>query len=483
MEELKISLLGGKNEIGGNKVLFEHKDTKLMLDFGLSFDKYKEYFAEFLQPRKCNAFLDFIEFDLLPNIQGIYRKDYCLHCGINFPEKRFLNALLLSHAHIDHSGLIHFLREDMPIFCTEETFLILQALEETSTRGFMDLVNLSLDFHFTPTKKGGYKRLEGEKSKIERNFFIMKPYEKYKVGDIEVQAIPVDHSLPGACAFIIYTDKGNIVYTGDFRFHGRRKELSKKFVEISKNALPEIMICEGTRIDEKDNVTEEDVEKASKEIVEKTDGLVVVNYPIRDLDRLLTFFNVARATGRKLVVNLRQAYLLKLFEKLGNYPKLDEVCIYVERKGWGLISDEFYFLVPEKGWVKGSEIDKKHVKSDYFKWERKFLDLDNVVTYKDLREHPEDFIFRCDYFELQELIDIKPKNGCYIRSLTEPFSEDMLIEENRVKNWLEHFNLLPIHQIHASGHLNGLEIKEMLKEINPKNIIPIHTKHPELFFE
>jgi len=481
--KVQIFLLGGKNEIGGNKVLLQHKQTKVLLDFGLSFDTYKKYFAEFLQPRKCNAFLDFIEFNLLPKMEGIYRKDYCLHCGIAFPKNPAVDSILISHAHIDHAGLIHFLREDIPIYCSEETFLILKALEETSTRSFMDLINLSLDFHFTLTKKGKYKRLEGEEAKIERNFVIMRPYEKYEIGDIVVQLIPVDHSLPGASGFIIYTDEGNIGYTGDFRFHGRKGELSKKFVNICKEASLETLICEGTRIDEKENLTEEDVEKLSKEVVDKTDGLVVVNYPLRDLDRLLTFFKVAKATGRKLVVNLKQAYLLKLFEKFGNYPKLSEVAVYVERKGWGLISDEFYFFFPDKGWIRGKELEKKLIDNDYFKWEREFLDLSNVVTYKQLRDHPEEFIFRCDYFELQELIDIRPKNGCYIRSLTEPFSEDMLVSERRVENWLKHFNLFPAHQIHASGHANGLEIKEMINEINPQNLIPIHTLHPELFFK
>jgi ribonuclease J len=82
---------------------------------------------------------------------------------------------------------------------------------------------------------------------------------------------------------------------------------------------------------------------------------------------------------------------------------------------------------------------------------------------------------------LNELIDIKPNSGIYIRSITEPFSEDMIIEENRVKNWLRHFKLLPIHQVHASGHANGNEIKKMIREIQPRKLVPIHTEFPQFF--
>jgi ribonuclease J len=58
---VNIKIFGGEREIGGNKILIEFKNTRLMLDFGLSFSQEKKYFSEFLKPRMLNGFLDWVE--------------------------------------------------------------------------------------------------------------------------------------------------------------------------------------------------------------------------------------------------------------------------------------------------------------------------------------------------------------------------------------------------------------------------------------
>jgi len=81
-------------------------------------------------------------------------------------------------------------------------------------------------------------------------------------------------------------------------------------VKKAKKVSPTTMICEVTRIDQKENITESDIEKRATKIISDSKDLVIVDYPIRDLDRLLTFYNVAKNTDRTLVVNLKQAYIL-----------------------------------------------------------------------------------------------------------------------------------------------------------------------------
>src|SRR5665811_72097 len=114
-----LTFYGGVNEIGGNKILLEDWDTRLFLDFGMSFSLANQYFDEFMQPRKCNGIVDLLEFGLLPDLEGIYRCDYLDHCKLPSEETRSIDGVLLSHAHMDHSSYIHYLREDIPIHCTQ----------------------------------------------------------------------------------------------------------------------------------------------------------------------------------------------------------------------------------------------------------------------------------------------------------------------------------------------------------------------------
>jgi len=239
------------------------------------------------------------------------------------------------------------------------------------------------------------------------------------------------------------------------------------------------MISEGTRIDSPITETEEDIEIRAKNIISEFKGLVIVNFPVRDLDRLLTFYKVAKDSDRTLVVNLKQAYMLKLFTGRG-YPELEDVEVYIPKRGWGLIGDDS-FVCFDGEWLCGSQMDPSHKFSDYKNWEKEFIEGENSVNYMDLREEPEKYIFRCDFFELKELIDVKPENAVYIKSVTEPFDEEMEFDEKRIMNWLNHFNLLPVHKMHVSGHASGKELLDMIREVQPEVLYPVHTEHKELF--
>ena len=467
-----LTFYGGVNEIGGNKILLEDQDRKIFLDFGMSFSLTNKYFDEFMQPRKCNGIFDLIEFDLLPDLKGLYRCDYMRHCRCKPKEKPNFDAILLTHAHMDHSAYIHYIRDDIPIYCTQASKDIMQALDETSSTGTTELIWLRESFKMYINKKGEYSRLQGEKTKVERKYELIDE-KTFGVGDTKIDALPVSHSLEGATAYILHTENGTVVYTGDFRFHGYKGNLTRKFIKKAADTEPVALITEGTRVDSGDGLTENDVKEGVMERVERTKNLVVVNFPIRDTDRMISFYEVAKNTNRSLVINLKQAHLLHLFEKSGiSTPRIDDehIRIYVPRKGWGVFGDDRF--------------PRRIQYQDYDKWEREFLEHPNIVTADEIKKEQESFIFRCDFFELKELIDIRPKDGStYIRSVCEPFDIEMELDLEKVKNWLKHFGLFPYHQIHASGHLNRDELYYVIGEINPDNIYPIHTEHPKMFRE
>jgi len=99
---------GGVGEIGGNKVLLEDQDTSVFLDFKMSFRQSGLYFSEFLNPRKCNGLGDYFATGLLPDIPGVYREDYLRHMGRK-KEDQLVDAVFISHAHIDHMAYVHHL--------------------------------------------------------------------------------------------------------------------------------------------------------------------------------------------------------------------------------------------------------------------------------------------------------------------------------------------------------------------------------------
>ncbi|MBN2156745.1 MAG: MBL fold metallo-hydrolase [Candidatus Lokiarchaeota archaeon] len=468
---MKIDVLGGRNEIGGNKVLIEHKGTRILMDFGMSFNTTGMYFSEFLQPRKCDGLKDFFEMGLLPDIKGIYREDYVEHMG-RPKEDRSVDALFLSHAHADHAQYIHFLRWDIPIYCTHATKLILQALEETGSGGFKDLVTVCETYKHYINKKGEWSRIDRKHGEYvhDRTFHIMDSCSgtnvgKVKIGSLEIECCLVDHSLPGACGFIIYSDEGNLAYSGDIRFHGYHGEYSHAFVEKVKAANPEWLLMEGTRIKDMHSIGELKVREEISKLVSNNQGLVFVEHPIRDLDRVKSIYDSARDNQRQFAVNLKLAYLIELLGDISPFA-IDEVKILVPNKGWGLLC---------KDGCTDHQISK-----DYFKWEQDFIHRENAITVRDLVENPQHYVVSMNMWEIKHLIDIQPKGAIWIKSSCEPFTDDMELDEERKSNWLNRFGI-PEYHAHASGHASGKEIHQIIRDVRPNHVIPIHTEHPELY--
>jgi ribonuclease J len=323
-------------------------------------------------------------------------------------------------------------------------------------------------------KTGQLVRSRGEEYHSPRTMVVFEPTKRFSIDSIEVEPLPVDHSVPGVSGFILHTSKGSIAYTADIRFHGRRRSDSEAFVERCGQSNPDILLCEGTRVHETFSKTEFEVENDVKAVVGKTEKLVVCSYPTRDLDRLLSFYNAAKESGRDLVIDMKQAHLLDLFQMSDHwkavFPRSTDknIRVYIPRKNWGLLGKDI------------SQWTEKLVLEDYKEWEKPFLDQSNRSDYQFVSSHQKDLIFYCSDFQLKELIDVRPEAGSqYIRSTTEPFDDEMEISEGKVLNWLVHFGLITkkdqLTRSHISGHGDGNQIKHVIEGSKAKTLVPIHT--------
>jgi len=63
-----LTFYGGVNEIGGNKILLQDRDTRVFFDFGMSFAMKKQFYSPpFLSPRSEKSLQ---ELGILPQITG-----------------------------------------------------------------------------------------------------------------------------------------------------------------------------------------------------------------------------------------------------------------------------------------------------------------------------------------------------------------------------------------------------------------------------
>ena len=493
-----LTFYGGVKEIGGNKILLQDSGTALFFDFGISFSRRYEYFEEYLKPRPGVGLLDLLEMELLPPLLSIYRQDLVAE---NETWQRFepppqrpelhIDGVLLSHAHVDHSGHISFLKEDIPIYTRAMSAFIAKAMQDSGPTDFERDV-----CYFSPRKmREGYLWPEGPY--CQRQFVFvdglplgeeaksfwqesptktraLNPYKMpitgNQVGSLRFRHFPVDHSIFGASAFAVETSLGWIGYTGDLRLHGKGAGFTQHFIQELHSLRPYILLCEGTRAvketrHQATDATEEDVYHNALEATRETRGLVVADFGPRNVERLLLFHQIAQQTSRCLVILAKDAYLLEAM---------------------GLVSPE----VPE---LKSSPdiLIYQDLKAIPAHWEKKIRQErypDRMVAAPQIQSNPGDYILCFSFWDAKNLIDIKPQGGTYIYSTSEAYNEEQRIDLRRLRNWVKHFDMRFVGDpdtgergFHASGHATGPELLELIKAVKPQILIPIHTEKPRYF--
>jgi len=238
----RLTVLDGATTIGGTKLLFEAGDTRLLFDFGLSYATMGAYFEEFLQPRTAAGLTDYLVTGLLPRL-NLYRSDLTALLGQMQPalagqlaDAGQIDACFITHGHVDHTGSLSFLNEAIPLYATPVTSALLRAVEETQpSPGPEDGIT---DFILRPNLGPSN---HGRRALLDLPGPVTFP-------DCRVTPFPVDHSIPGACAYLVEWDGGSLVYTGDLRFHGRMGDRTRSSMEALAAAHPDHLIIEGTNL-------------------------------------------------------------------------------------------------------------------------------------------------------------------------------------------------------------------------------------------
>lgn len=420
---MQLTIYRGTKEVGGTMIEIITGNTRILLDAGYPLFLNGEVINEELVKRPDQ---ELMELGVIPKVKGLYRWD-----------KRSFDAVLISHAHSDHFGLLNYIHPDIPIY-----------LSETTDK----LIEMNLTFPIPD-----YSR---------RSRISIPMYESFSIGDITVRPYRMDHSAFQAAAFEIKCEGKTILYTGDFRGHGRRREYLERFLKEAEKE-PDLLLIEGTTLGRagEEECTEEELEAQCKQVIanqqamDQKSGIVLCQPTSQNIDRVVSFYKAAKACGKIFVMDIYTANLLYELKKLGNddlpVPSLWRPDIRVfypmmlTKKMEKLLGKQYTKRFRAYG-ISGKAISRK---------QNEIVMLDRPSMLADLK--------------LMRL-----KNGTLIYSQWQVYRDKPY--QVRLEEYLKSRGFTDCY-LHTSGHAFEEDIKKVIKGLSPKEIVPIHTFCPEAF--
>ncbi|WP_269078045.1 MBL fold metallo-hydrolase [Alicyclobacillus acidoterrestris] len=324
----------------------------------------------------------------------------------------------MSHCHLDHTGLLPYLRQDLPVFTSSDTYHMLQALDAVS-----DGPRTPLAYRPTP------------------------PETWVEFGPLRLQFVHVDHGTPGASAIFIETPDMRFVYSGDLRLHDLHSEETQNFIARARAFRPHVLLIEGTRANDLDsdskNVSELDVlQGVLAQAQQAIAGLYFTAYE-RHPERLRAFSEAARATNRTLVLDPATAYLYHHFEGVSDFSVWKE--------------DESTQPAPLTAWLQVAGIPQ--------------------IGRSEVRGNERAFLAQIRYERLHYFVDIVPQQaGRYLHSDGTPLGPFQPAWSNLMR-WLEHFSLEFV-PMSSSGHATLRDVTAMIEQIHPDVCMPLHSLIP-----
>lgn len=415
---MELTIHRGSKEVGGNCIEVRSGNSRIILDIGMPlFAEDRQALDTFSLRRKSTE--DLRTEGILPKVSGLFDDVY--------PS---LDALLISHAHLDHTGLLNHSNFEIPIYASSGTSKMMLA----------------------GSLFAGQVELPRER------FREIKPEAPVTIGNFTVTGYAVDHSIFGCLAFLIEAEGKRLLYTGDLRSHGRKPGMEKRLIEAIQEKNIDVMLMEGTHFGFPDGnlATEYELEEEITELVRNSESLVLASFSPQHVDRLVAFIRAAKKTERNFVADVYTAFIMHLLQNEIPLPQPEPnglVRVYVPQ------------MLRNSGHRKGRS-----------KQIERFREAE--ITLEEIREAPQKYliVFRASMLEDFDG-ELSSKTTClYSRwhgYLNQPDWETAKQKLAEAKGKL--------HDVHTSGHILSADIISFVKAVSPKTIIPVHTFEPEQF--
>ena len=389
---LKIIPLGGLGEIGLNMMVFEYGDSIFIVDAGVMF------------PEDYMLGVDYV----IPNIDYLVRN------------RSKVSGIVLTHAHEDHIGALPYLLKaiNAPVFGTSFTLgIVRHKLEE---HGLLSSASLH---EITPEKK-------------------------LKLGPFELDFIRVNHSVIDGVGIAIRSPLGLIVHTGDFKINlsptdGMATDLNK-FARYGEEGVL-ALLSDSTNVEKEGyTISDQEVGETLLKIATKSKGRIIVALFASSIARIQQVIDIAKTTGRKIVINGRSV----------------ETSVNIAKElGYIHFNDKM-------------EVNVGQVKN--------FADDEILIITTGSQGEPMSALARMSR-GMHKQIKIKEGDRVILSSKFIPGNEKAIahIINNLYRRGADVI-YEKISAIHVSGHAFQEELKLMINLTKPKYFIPIHGEYRHL---
>jgi ribonuclease J len=189
-----------------------------------------------------------------------------------------LAGVVITHGHEDHIGALPYLlrRHDVPVWAPPYALGLVR------------------------------ERLGEHEILAHARLIATRPRAPFAVGSFRFEPIRVTHSIADATALAITTDAGTLIHSGDFKFDDAPPDGehfdTERLRELGDAGVT-LLMSDSTNIDSDGPTGNEiDVGDALSRLVETAEGAVIVALFASNVHRLRMLGDIARKTGRKLVL-------------------------------------------------------------------------------------------------------------------------------------------------------------------------------------